>query len=151
MYTVTKAQRWTGRIFSGLVVLFMLMDGVGKLVKPVQVVEGTLQLGYPESAILPIGVLALLGALLYALPRTAVLGAIVLTGFFGGAVATHLRMGNPLFSHLLFPVYLGAIMWAGLVLRDPRLRALLPFRAPLPATDAQEQRTRQAVPQLETH
>ncbi|MBF5041643.1 DoxX family protein [Aggregicoccus sp. 17bor-14] len=151
MYTVTKAQRWTGRILSGLVVLFMLADGVGKLVRPPQVVEGTLQLGYPESAILPIGVLALVGALLYALPRTAVLGAIVLTGFFGGAVATHLRVGNPLFSHLLFPVYLGALMWAGLVLRDARLRALLPFRAPRATEDAQEHRTQHAAPQLGTH
>ena len=150
MSTVTKAQRWTGRILSGLVVLFMLADGVGKLVRPPQVVEGTLQLGYPESAILPIGVLALLGALLYALPRTAVLGAIVLTGFFGGAVATHLRVGNPLFSHLLFPVYLGAMMWAGLVLRDARLRALLPFRAPSPEAETQEHASH-AAPQLGTH
>jgi len=136
MHTVTKRQQWVGRILSGIPVLFLLLDGVGKLVAPPQVLEATQQLGYPASTVLPLGVLVLAGVLLYVLPRTSVLGAIWLTGFLGGAVATHLRVGNPLFTHLLFPAYLGAMLWAGLVLRDVRLRVLLPFTSRPPAPEA---------------
>ena len=124
----TRGQLWTGRIMSGLAAAFLLLDGVMKFVQPAPVIEGTLELGYTQSALIPMGV-ALLGSLfLYLIPRTAVLGAILLTGYFGGAVATHLRVDNPLFSHTLFPVYFGILIWGGLYLRDTRLRALLPFR-----------------------
>jgi len=133
MNTVTKRQLWVGRILSGIPVLFLLMDGVGKLVAPPPVLEGTQQLGYAVSVLPTLGVLVLTGVLLYVVPRTSVLGAIWLTGFLGGAVATHVRVGNPLFTHVLFPTYLGVMLWAGLVLRDARLRALLPFTSARPA------------------
>jgi hypothetical protein len=89
------------------------------------VIEGTAQLGYPESAIVPIGVLLLIGVVLYLIPRTSVLGAIYLAGYLGGAVATHVRVGSPLATHVLFPVYVAAFVWGGLALRSPRLLALL--------------------------
>lgn len=131
MQAVSKSQLWTGRVLSGIAVLFLLMDGVSKLAKPAPVVEGTLQLGYPESAILTIGVLVLVGTALYVIPKTSVLGAIYLTGFLGGAVATHVRVGNPLFTHVLFPTYVAALLWGGLLLRNARLRAfVLPRSAP---------------------
>jgi ABC-type transport system involved in cytochrome c biogenesis permease component len=113
---------------SGLPALFLLVDAVGKLVRPAPVVEGTLQLGYPESVILGLGIVLLACTVLYIIPRTAILGAILLTGYLGGAVATHVRVGSPLFSHILFPVYLGVLIWGGLYLRDERLRALFPLR-----------------------
>jgi hypothetical protein len=124
--------RWAGRIMSGIAVLFLLFDGGAKVAKIAPVVEGTTQLGYPESTIVPIGVLVLVGVALYVVPRTAVLGAIFLTGFLGGAVATHVRGGNPLLSHTLCPTYVAALLWGGLALRDPRLRAVLlgPARSP---------------------
>lgn len=120
---------WAGYIISGLAGLFLLMDAVGKLIKPEPVVTGTLQLGYSEGVILPLGVILLTSTLLYLLPRSGILGAVLLTAYLGGAVATHLRISNPLFTHTLFPVYLGILIWLGLWLRDPRLRALIPFRS----------------------
>jgi len=114
-----------GRILSGIVIAFLLVDTLGKLIKVTPVIEGTLQLGYPESSIVPIGLLLLVGTVLYAIPRTAVLGAIYLTGFLGGAVATHFRVGSPLLTHVLFAVYVALFVWGGLALRNPRLRALL--------------------------
>ena len=96
--------------------------------KPAPVVEGTVQLGYPESVLLGLGIVLLACTVLYVIPRTAILGAILLTGYLGGAVATHVRVGNPLFTHVLFPVYLGVLIWGGLYLRDERLRALIPLR-----------------------
>jgi hypothetical protein len=125
----TKAL-WTGRILSTLATLFMLMDSVGKLVQPVEVVETTVGLGYPASAILGIGIAELACTLLYILPRTSLLGAVMLTAYLGGAVATHVRVGNPLFTHLLFPTYVAALLWGGLLLRNPRLRAIFPFVRP---------------------
>jgi hypothetical protein len=121
---------WGGRILSGLVVLFMLFDGGIKLVPLDVVIEATSQLGYPPSTNLArtLGVLGLACTALYAIPRTAVLGAILLTGYLGGTVASHLRVGSPVFSHLLFGVYLGLMVWGGLFLRDARVRALIPFR-----------------------
>jgi hypothetical protein len=120
-----KAQ-WAGYVLSGLVI--PLFDGVIKLV-PIAVVTETLgQLGYPPELARGLGVLTLICAILYAIPRTSVLGAILLTGLFGGAIATHLRVGSPVFSHLLFGGYLGLMAWGGLYLRDDRLRALIPFR-----------------------
>jgi len=117
----------TGWAMSGLVMLFMAFDAVGKLIMMTPVIEATRQLGYPEDLIRPLGVIALACALLYAVPRTAVLGAILLTAFLGGAVASHLRLGDPLFSHVLFGVYVGLFAWGGLFLRDARLRALIPL------------------------
>jgi len=117
-----------GRIMSALPALFLLVDGVGKLVKPAPVVEGTVQLGYPESVLLGLGIVLIACTVLYAIPRTAILGAILLTGYLGGAVATHVRVGSPLFSHILFPVYVAVLIWGGLYLRDERLRTLIPLR-----------------------
>jgi hypothetical protein len=119
---------WTGRIFSGLPTLFLLADSVGKFVRPAPVVEGTVRLGYPESVILPLGIVLLACTLLYVIPYTSVLGAILLTGYLGGAVATHVRVGDPLLSHILFPTYLGLLIWGGLFLREDRLRSLIPLR-----------------------
>jgi hypothetical protein len=120
---------WSGRIIGGLATLFLLLDGAAKLFKPQMVVEGTIKLGYQESVIIPLGVVLLVSTLLYTVPRTAVLGAILLTGYLGGAVATHVRVGDPLFSHMLFPVYMGVMVWLAIYLCDARIRALIPFRA----------------------
>lgn len=120
---------WAGYIISWLAGLLLLMDAVGKLVKPEPVVTGTVQLGFAEGVIMPLGVILLTSTLLYLLPRSGILGAVLLTAYLGGAVATHYRIGSPLFTHTLFPVYLGIMIWLGLWLRDPRLRALIPFRS----------------------
>lgn len=115
---------WGGHAISALPVLFLLFDGVIKLLRPAPVVEATVALGIPESAILGLGLL-LLGCLFtYLVPRTAVLGAVLLTGYLGGAIATHVRLGSDPFS-LFFPVVLGVLLWSGLYLRDTRLRALV--------------------------
>jgi DoxX-like family len=127
MHPDSKTQLWAGRTLSGIAVLFLLMDGLGKLFKPAEVIEGTTQLGWPVEVLPTLGTLVLTGTVLYLLPQTRVLGALLLTGFLGGAVATHVRIGNPLFTHVLFPTYLAAFLWGGLVLRDVRLRAFLPF------------------------
>ena len=124
----TGGRPWAGYIVSGLPALFLLMDAVGKLVRPAAVVEGTVSLGYPESVILPLGVTLLVCTVLYIVPQTTMLGAILLTGYLGGAVATHVRLGNPIFTHTLFPVYLGIFVWLGLYLRDTRIRGLVPLR-----------------------
>ena len=121
---------WAGRIMSALAVLFLLFDSVIKVMKLAPAVEGTTRLGYPESAVLGIGIIELVCLVVYVIPRTSVLGAILLTGYLGGAVATHLRVGDPLFSHVLFPTYLGVLLWGGLYVREPRLRALIPLRNP---------------------
>src|SRR3989475_7923475 len=119
---VSRKRLWAGRILSALPTLFLLLDGVAKLVKPAPVVEGTVKLGYPESVIVPLGIVLLACTVLYMIPRTSVLGAILLTGYLGGAVATHVRVSDPLFTHILFPVYLGVLIWTGLFLRDDALR-----------------------------
>jgi hypothetical protein len=119
---------WTGRILSALAILFLLFDTIGKLLRLPPFVEGTTQLGYPASAVLGIGILELLCLVGYLIPRTAILGAVLLTGYLGGAVATHVRVGSPLFTHILFPIYVGGLIWGGLYLRDSRLRALLQAR-----------------------
>jgi hypothetical protein len=123
-------KRWASLALSGLPALFLLVDGGMKLFKPAVVVEATMQLGYPESAIVGIGVVLLFCTTLYLIPRTAILGAILLTGYLGGAVATHVRVGAPPFNHV-FPVALGALLWGGIWLRDSRVRDLLPLRARL--------------------
>jgi hypothetical protein len=113
---------WIGRVLSTLAVLFMLMDAIMKFVKPPSVIKGTVDLGFPESTLTWMAVAVLVSTLLYALPRTAVLGAILLTGYLGGAVAANLRVGHPLFAETLSPVYFAAIVWAGLGLRNARVR-----------------------------
>jgi hypothetical protein len=113
-------------------VLFLLFDGVIKLMRVPPVVEAFARLGYPDSLATGIGLLELVCLALYVVPRTAVLGAILLTGLLGGAVATHLRVGDPLFSHVLFPIDVGALLWAGLYLREDRLRELIPWRKATP-------------------
>jgi DoxX-like protein len=118
---------WAGRIITALPVLFLLIDGVMKLFPPPIVVKSTVELGYAETVIVPLGILLVTCTVLYAIPRTSVLGAILLTGYLGGAVATNVRVGNPLFTHIFFPVYLGVLIWLGLYLRDERLRALVPL------------------------
>jgi len=117
---------WIGLVMSGLPALFLLVDGVMKLFKPAVVVDTTVQLGFPEPVILPLGLALLASTALYLVPRTAVLGAILLTGYLGGAVATHVRVPDGAFP-MVFPVIIGALLWGGLVLRDPRLAALLPL------------------------
>jgi DoxX-like family len=124
---VPRRTFWAGRVVSALPAFFLLVDAVMKLVKPAPVVEATLALGYPESVILGLGIVLLACTLLYLIPRTAVLGAILLTGYLGGAVATHVRVGDGTLS-VVFPVILGAFLWAGLYLRDERVRSLLPWR-----------------------
>ncbi len=125
---VAKTQLWAGRIVSALPALFLLVDGGMKLVKPAPVVEATVQLGYPESVIFGLGIVLLACTVTYLVPRTSILGAILLTGYLGGAVATHVRVGDGLFP-IFFPVILGVLVWGGLFLRDDRLRALLPWRS----------------------
>jgi hypothetical protein len=121
---------WAGRVMTGLAVAFLVVDGLVKFTRMPAVVEASDQLGIPLHLNPAIGILLLACVALYAAPRTSVLGAILLTGYLGGAVAMHARVGNPLFSHLLFPTYVGALIWGGLYLRDSRLRALVPLRTP---------------------
>jgi DoxX-like family len=123
----SRAALWTGRVLSALVVLFLLFDAAIKLIPLPIVAETMQQLGYSGSAELArgLGMLILVGVAFYVNPRTAVLGAILLTGLFGGTIATHLRAGSPVFTHMLFGAYLGVMAWLGLFLRDPRLRVLL--------------------------
>jgi hypothetical protein len=114
---------------SALSALFLLMDGGMKLAKPKQVVEATVELGYPESVIVYLGIVLLVCVVLYVVPRTSVLGAVLLTGYLGGAVATHVRVGSPLLTHTLFPIYLAVLVWGGLYLCDRRVRAIIPLRS----------------------
>lgn len=125
--TTSKGRLWAGRIISGLPALFLLVDAIMKFVKPAPVVAETLRLGYPESVIIGLGAVLLASTILYLIPKTSILGAILLTGYLGGAVATHVRMGEGWFS-ILFPVIFGALLWAGLWLRDDRLQKLIPLR-----------------------
>lgn len=124
-----RRRRRTGLVLSGLAVLFLLVDSVGKLLQVQPVVEGTLQLGYPRDIVFTLGVVLLTSVTAYVIPRTSVLGALLLTAYLGGAVATHVRVDSPLFTHVLFPTYLAAMLWAGLLLRDARLRQFLPIRS----------------------
>ena len=119
---------WTGRIVTWLPALFLLVDGLAKLFKPRQVLEGTVKLGYSESVIIPLGIILITCTVLYLIPRTAVLGAILLTGYLGGAVATHVsRLGDGWFG-VVFAVTFGVLLWLGLYLREARIRELLPLR-----------------------
>lgn len=118
---LTKPQIWTGRVLAGLVSAFLLLDGAMKLFKPAVVVKATLELGYPESSIVGIGLTLLVSTLLYLVPRTSLLGAVLLTGYLGGAVATHVRAGGPAFN-IVLPIIFGVAIWASLWLRSERLR-----------------------------
>jgi hypothetical protein len=124
----SQAPARIGWTLSILTIAFMLFDAGGKLALESHVVDATTKIGYPVDAIRPIGVIALLCTVLYAIPRTAILGAVLLTGFYGGAVASKVRIEDPLFSSILFGVYFGLIAWGGLYFRDQCLRALFPFR-----------------------
>ncbi|MFO0959300.1 MAG: DoxX family protein [Isosphaeraceae bacterium] len=128
---VSKVAKWAGRVLSALPLLFLVADAAAKLMQPppAPVIEATTKLGFPEGTILPMGITLLACVLLAAIPRTAVLGAILLTGYLGGAVASHVRMGEGAFP-IVFPAIFGALIWGGLYLRDPRIRALVPIRRP---------------------
>ena len=124
----SRGALWTGRAISGLAVAFLVFDSVGKLLEVQPVIDGTQQLGYPSEVVFGLGVTLLSCVLVYLVPRTSVVGAVLLTGYLGGAVATHVRVGNPLFTHTLFPTYVAALLWGGLMLRDAQLRVFLPWR-----------------------
>ena len=125
--TSSKPMLWTGRILSALAILFLTFDSVIKVLTLPPAVESTTQLGYAASLLLGLGLLELLCLVLYIIPRTAVLGAIVMTGYLGGAIATHIRAGSPLFS-VVFPVIIGLLLWGGLFFRNHQLRALIPLQ-----------------------
>jgi hypothetical protein len=129
MHTASKPRYLAGSVMSGLVIAFMLFDAGMKLLALDIVIKSTAELGYPPSPDFARG-LGIVALVCTALPRTAMLGAILLTAYMGGAVATHLRVGNPLFTHMLFGVYLAVLVWGGLYLRDARIRVLLPLRSP---------------------
>lgn len=124
---ISRAERWTGRALSAIAALALLADSLGKLVEAQPVIEGTIALGYPRDAVFTLGTILLTCVLVYLIPRTAVLGALLLTAYLGGAVATHVRVGSPLFTHVLVPTYVAAFIWGGLLLRDRRLRQHLPL------------------------
>jgi len=125
---VPTVSLWIGRALSTLLVLFLLLDAVMKFVKPAPVLQACAQLGLPLNLVSTIGAILLVCTVLYAIPRTSILDAILLTGYFGGAVLSNLRVGNPLFTNTLFPVYFDALTWLGLYLRDVRLRVLATLR-----------------------
>ena len=125
---VSKASLWTGRTLSGLVVLFMVFDGVTKLMRVQQVIDATIRLGFPVTSIVGIGITLLVCTALYAIPYTSILGAILLTGYLGGATAAQVRAGSPAFE-TVFPIIFGVLAWLGVFLREPRLRALIPLRS----------------------
>lgn len=123
--TVNKTSRIIGWILSILAMLFLLFDAFGKFTKPEAVIKGTTDLGYPVSSITLLGAILLICTILYAIPKTSLLGAVLLTGYMGGAIATQIRVENPLFTYILVPVYLGIILWLGLYLRSTKLRGLI--------------------------
>lgn len=123
----SKGLQWTGRVLTGLTVLFMLFDAFGKFAKPPQVIEACTRLGIPSPQLLSIGILLLVSTIIYAIPRTAVLGAVLLTGYLGGAVAIQMRAGSPTFE-TVFPVIFGVILWGGVYLRECGLRRVFPVR-----------------------
>ena len=123
-----KKRSIAGYVLTGLVAAFLTFDTVMKLLQLAPAVQGTTELGYPAGTVVAIGAIELVCLVLYLVPRTSVLGALVLTGYLGGAIATHVRVGSPLPTHTLFPIYVALMVWGGLYLRENRLRGLLPFR-----------------------
>ena len=117
-----------GLIMSGLVIAFMLMDATFKFIQPAEVIETTASLGWSPHHIIVMGVLGLMVTILYVIPKTSIIGAILMTGFLGGAIATNLRVDNPLLSHVLFPVYLGILAWGGLMLRNPGVKNIFTLK-----------------------
>jgi len=128
--TISNKRLWTGRIMSGVAVLFLLFDSITKLLRVEAVITAAAKIGYPASTMVPIGLILLVCVAIYLIPRTAVLGAVLLTGYLGGAIATHVRVGDPLMSHILFPFYFAVLIWGGLYLRDRRVQALIARRDP---------------------
>ena len=128
MTTSPSTTIWIGRVLSTLAILFLLFDAIVKLLQLQVAVEGTTQLGYPASVVFGIGVVEIVCLALYVIPQTSVLGAILFTGYLGGAIATHVRIGSPLFTHVLFPIYVAVLLWGGLYAREHRLRPLIPLR-----------------------
>lgn len=122
-----KKSLWAGRVLSALAVLFLLFDGVLHVLNPPAVVEASTRLGYPPSLAIEIGIIELLCLVVYVIPRTAILGAILLTGYLGGAIASHLRVLDPVFE-TTFPILVGAMLWGGIFLLDARLRSLVPIK-----------------------
>ena len=123
--STSAARRWTSRILSGIAIAFLTFDTGFKLLATTQAVEGTVQLGFQPHHMLVIGLIELICLALYLIPRTAVLGAVLWTGYFGGAIVTHLRLDNPLLSHTLFPIFVAAFVWGGLYFKDARVRAMI--------------------------
>ena len=121
----STAKVWSGRIMGGIVILFMLMDTTFKFMTTEDVIKATTDLGFQAHHLPIMGTLGLLATLLYIIPRTEIIGALLLTGYWGGAIATHVRMDNPLFTHILFPVYLGVLAWGALWIKNERLRQLI--------------------------
>jgi hypothetical protein len=121
----SRARRWAGRILTAVPVLFLAFDVTLKLARPAFVTAANVRIGFPESSILGLGLVLATCLVLYLVPRTAILGAVLLTGYLGGAIATHVRLGDPLLSHVLFPLYVAILLWGGLYLRDGRLRGVL--------------------------
>jgi hypothetical protein len=117
-----------GYVLTALVAAFLAFDAAMKVLQLAPAMQGTIELGYPAGSVLVIGVIELVCLVLYLIPQTSVLGALALTGYLGGAIATHVRVGSPLLTHTLFPIYVALMVWGGLYLRERRLRALLPFR-----------------------
>jgi len=127
---ISGGRIWTGRIIAGLVTLFLLFDAAMKFARPAAVLQAFARTGWPAELSVPLGAILLTCTILYVIPRTAVLGGLLLTGYLGGAVAANVRLENPLFSHTLFPVYFGVLIWTSLLLRDPRLVEILPLVRP---------------------
>lgn len=125
--TPSKASRRVGLGLGGIALLFLTFDIVIKLMQSPEALAGTEELGYPATVVLPLGILQIVLLALYLYPRTSILGAVLWTGYLGGAIATHVRLENPLFTHILFPIYVAIFLWGALWLRDPRLRTLIPF------------------------
>jgi hypothetical protein len=134
----SKTVRWIGWILTGIIVAFMLFDGAIQLIAFDFVTQGMIEFGLPESYARPLGIVTLACTLLYAWPRTSVLGAVLLTGFLGGTIATHMPRPEPLLPHIVTAMVMGAIVWGGLWLRDPQLRALLPWRRARTKIQSQE-------------
>ena len=128
MTTSLSTTIWIGRVLSAVAILFLVFDPIIKLLQLQVAVEGTTQLGYPAGAVFGIGVVEIVCLALYVIPQTSVLGAILFTGYLGGAIATHVRIGSPLFTHVLFPIYVAVLLWGGLYGREHRLRSLIPLR-----------------------
>src|SRR5216683_4993150 len=124
--SLSRKSLWTGRIFSGLIAAFLIFDAVIHLMKPAPVVEAFAKLGFPLRLAVTLGIIELVCVVLYVIPRVSILGAILLTGYLGGAVAIQMTTSKSLFGEILFPVYVGAMLWGGLYLRDDRVRTLIP-------------------------